>query len=435
MTGTTPTPSYRMAWGVVALLSLLYAFSFIDRLILNLLITPIKGELGISDTQIGVLFGLSFALLYTLAGLPLARIADRGNRRLLIFCGVVFWSLSTVASAFAWDFSSLLVCRAGVAIGEAVLTPTAISMIADLFPREKRGAPTGVYTATGTVTGMAAAAIGGLVLALATMLSPAFEGVAPWRLTLILVGAPGLLAAVAFFALVREPARKELAVAADNGALMIHLKGHWPFYAPFFAAVGLSAAVGYAMIGWAPTLLVRKFTMEPSHAGYLFGIVGVLSGLVGTLGTPVMVARASANGRRDGLLLAGVGMAVVGTPAVLVATLAPTLVVFTVALAIAFAAMPGLTLLPSLAVQQVTPPRQRAQVMAVYLLIANLLGLGVGPTVAGLLSDTVFHDNGGMGAALATVAGVALPLCIILLLLSRKAYKHLQDEAALAGAI
>ena len=421
----------RTAWRVVAMISVLYALSAIDRLILSLLVVPIKAELLISDTQIGVLFGLSFAVLYTLAGLPLARIADCGNRRHLIFYGVLFWSASTMASAFATDFTSLVLCRAGVAIGEAVLTPAAISMIADLFPRERRGTPTGVYTASGTITGMAAALIGGLVLALAAAISSAFGGMAPWRLTLLLVGAPGVLLAFLFAAIVAEPARGEAAAASREPVPGSgHLARHWPFYAALFGAVGLSVAIAYALIGWVPSLLVRRFGLATSEAGYLFGTLGVLAGGSGTLGTPALVGWLERRGRRDAVLVAGVIMCIVAAPAVVVAVLAPTLPVFIAALAVTLVALPGLTLLPSLVVQQVTPPRQRAQVVALYLLVSNLLGLGVGPALAGVLSDTVFRSSGGMGPALATIGAVALTGATILLLLARAPYRRLTAATA-----
>lgn len=407
------------------MLSVLYAFSSVDRLILSLLVAPIKAELGVSDTQIGILFGLSFALLYTLAGLPIARIADRGNRKLVVAIGVIAWSASTALSALAWDFTSLLACRAGVAIGEAVLTPAAISMIADLFARDRRGKPTGIFVATGTVVGLSAALIGGGVLALATWLSPFAGTMAPWRLTLVLVGAPGIVAGLAFAALVREPPRGEATGAPLLPGATGHLAQHWTFYAPLFAAVGMSVVISYAMIGWVPTLLARRFALDPSVAGYLFGALGVTFGLAGTLGTPWLAARVARRTGRDGLLPVGIGMSLVALPAVVAAMLADDLLLVAAALAVALAALPGITLLPSLVVQQVTPPRQRGQMMALYLLIANLLGLGCGPTLAGLLSDTVFRESGGMAMALATLGAVSLTLCVTLLLAARRPYRRL----------
>lgn len=411
----------------VALLCLLYAFSAVDRLILSLLVAPIKAELLVSDTQIGILFGLSFALLYTVAGLPLARIADRGHRKRLVVAGVIFWSASTMLSAFSWDYTTLVICRAGVAIGEAVLTPAAISMIADLYPRERRGTPTALFVATGTVFGLSAAAIGGLAFALAAALSPYAGGMAPWRLTLVLVGAPGILAGVAFAVLVSEPPRGEMSTAGPESSP--HLAQHWTFYVPLFAAVGASVMISYALIGWVPALLGRRYGVEPATAGYIFGVLGIVAGGAGTLGTPWLADRITRRTGRDGLLPVGIVLSAVALPAVLAAMFATALPVFVGALAVALAALPGITLLPSLIVQQVTPATLRGQTMALYLLIANLMGLGCGPALAGLLSDTVFRDAGGMAVALAALGTGALLLSIALLLLARAPFRRLLAEA------
>lgn len=418
---TRPLPA---AWRTVAMLSVLYAFSGIDRLILSLLVLPIKEELAVSDTQIGILFGLSFALLYTLAGLPIARIADHGNRKWVVVTGVIVWSASTALSAFSWDFRSLLLCRAGVAIGEAVLTPAAISMIADLFPREQRGKPTGIFVATGTVVGLSAALVGGAALALATWLSPFADNMAPWRLTLVLVGVPGILAALLFAAIVPEPARSQAAMISKS-ATDGHLRTHWLFYTTLFGAVGMSVALSYALIGFVPSMLVERFRLAPSSAGYVFGGVGVIFGLAGTLGTPWLAERLSRRTKRDGLLPVGIMMSLLALPAVVLAMFADNLLLFTGALCITLSMLPGLTMLPSLVVQQAAPPRQRGQMMALYLLIANMLGLGCGPMLAGLMSDTLYRDNGGMAMALATLGVGALSLTVILLLLARRPYRRL----------
>ena len=420
-------------WTVVVLLSLLYAVSSVDRLILSLLVVPIKQELLVTDTQIGFLFGLSFALLYTLSGLPIARLADRGNRKWLIITGVCLWSACTVASAFAWDYNSLLACRAGVAIGEAVLTPAAISLIADLFPANRRLTPTAVYTSVGTVTGMTAAAIGAAFLTLATLLSPSFGEMPPWRLTLVLVGLPGVLIALIFAFATAEPERGQSTVVvtdtiktAIKGELLSHLRAHGYFYAALFGAVGLSVTIAYSLIGWVPTLLTRKFALEPVHAGYLFGVIGAIAGAIGTLGTPQLLSLLKKAGRTDGILIAALLMCIVATPSVIVAALAPTLTIFVIGLSIAMIALPGLTLLPSLVVQQLSPARQRAQLVAIFLLISNLLGLGVGPTLTGFLTDTFFKDNGSTGASLAAMSIVALPLAALIIVSSRGAYRRLQ---------
>jgi MFS family permease len=423
----SPLPGATLA---VAMLCLLYAFSGIDRLILSLLVVPIQAELQVSDTGIGVLFGLSFAVLYSLAGLPIARIADHGNRVRLVTIGVVFWSASTLLSGFAPNYWTLVACRAGVAVGEAVLTPAAISMIASLYPRDQRARPTAIFVTTGAVFGLGAAAVGGVVLALATKMSPHLGDIAPWRLTLILVGFPGIIAGLAFAMLVPEPPREAQTTASATHAARQHLMDNWGFYIAIFTAVGASVMVSYALIGWVPSLLVRRFEIAPASAGYLFGIIGIAAGAAGMMGLPPLAAWLTRRTGRDGLIPIGVAMALVALPAVLIAMNAQTLSLFAVALAVSLACLPAISLLPSLMVQQVTPANLRGQTMAVYLLIGNLMGLGGGPVLAGWLSDNVYKQSGGMGDALAALAIGALLATAVLLLLAVRPYRRLLAKAA-----
>jgi MFS family permease len=423
-------PSPATAWRAVVLLCLLYCLSFVDRMILSLLVAPIMVELDLSATQMGVLFGLSFAMLYTLAGLPLARVADGGDRRWLIVVGVVVWSAATALSGLASDYPMLLLARAGVAIGEAVLTPAAVSMIADLFPRERRAAPTSLYTAVGSTSGAAAFVIGGLIFQAATALSPMVGDMAPWRLTLVLVGLPGIVFALAFLALVREPARQEVEARASFGEITAHLRADGALYAGVFVGVSLTATVGYALLGWTPAVLNKVYGLDTAQAGYLFGAIGVVAGLVGTLALPWLARRLDRGGRGGGLLTIGAVFVLLALPATIVAFRATDLAVFAPALTLALMTLLGVTLIPSLVVQQVTPGRQRAQVMSVYLLVASLAGLGVGPTVVGLLTDHVFGDRGTATAVIA-VAAVALPLGAALLWSCRGRYaRRLQTPQA-----
>jgi len=210
-------PAVSREWVTVILLGLLYIVSFIDRLILALMIEPIKSELHVSDVQMGLLIGSAFAIFYTLASIPLARVADTGNRKWLIVAGAGTWGAMTVASAFAGSFTVLLICRIGVGLGEAALVPAALSLIADLFPREKRALPTSIFVMIGACGAAGAMIIGAVVLKLAISADfwvLSFIGeTAPWRLTLILVGFPAILLTAAVAAIVREPGRLQPANA------------------------------------------------------------------------------------------------------------------------------------------------------------------------------------------------------------------------------
>src|ERR1700688_1292291 len=211
--------SLRYAWYVVFILMVCYALSFVDRQILSLLVGPMKHDLAISDTRIGLLQGIAFAAFYSLMGLPLGRLADTRNRRNVIVVGIVLWSFLTGACSAARSFWSLFLARMGVGVGEATLSPSAFSLISDYFPKEKLGGALSVYSmGIFIVSGLALMAGGSVVDAVTRMPAvplPLLGSVAPWRLTFLIVGAPGLAIALLLFT-VREPIRRQLLRASDG---------------------------------------------------------------------------------------------------------------------------------------------------------------------------------------------------------------------------
>lgn len=207
----TPWPAPSRAWWAVGVFAAAAVLSYTDRLILGILVDPIRAELAISDTQVSLLQGVAFALIYSFAGLPLGRLADIVSRRAVILAGVVLWSAATVACGYARSFEALFVARVFVGIGEAALAPAAMSMIADFFPRERRGIATGTFLMGMVVGGGAALAIGGGLLAAAQGGAfadwPVVGAMAPWRTVLVLLGLPGIVLAALLLTL-REPLRR-----------------------------------------------------------------------------------------------------------------------------------------------------------------------------------------------------------------------------------
>ena len=200
------------AWYTVAVLTVCYTLSFIDRQILSLLVGPIKAEFAVSDTQVGLLGGLAFSLFYTIVSLPAGRLVDRLNRRNIIAAGVFFWSLMTAACSVAMGYPGLFLARMGVGVGEATLAPAAVSMISDTFPNEKLGAAMSLYGVGIYLGSGLALLVGGLVVQLvtqtATLTLPFFGEVASWRATFLVTGIPGLLVALWVLTL-REPTRRK----------------------------------------------------------------------------------------------------------------------------------------------------------------------------------------------------------------------------------
>lgn len=419
------------AWYAVCIFILLYGISYVDRLILSLLAPAISAQLAISDTQIGILIGLGFGVIYALIGLPLAHVIDGYRRVPLVVAGVAMWSICTLASGFAPNFTWLLLLRAGVAVGEAVLSPAAISLIADLFPRDRRTLPTTLYTGVGAVMYSGSYIAGGAALQLATGLSDAL-GMDPWRLTIIIVGIPGLLLAPLLYFTVAEPRRVgevldgQYTTIAQAAAYLKSERALYGFLLLGNAAVGMT---NFAMAAWTPTLLIRGHGMDAAQAGYAFGTIGLIASVVGVATWPAVVKFWTNRGRRDALVtvfcmtltatwLSFAVAGLTGSAAVLLAM---------VGAGMFFSAAMGV--LVPLLIQLVTPGRMRARIMALYLAAASLIGLAFGPPIAALLGERFFSGRFAIGYGLATLVLVAGPVATLSTWIIRRPYRAALDRA------
>ncbi len=341
-----PPPGERYAWYVVLVLMLAYTLSFVDRQILGLLVQPIRSEFGISDTQIGLLQGLSFALFYTVLGLPMGWLVDRFSRRNLIAGGVALWSLMTAVCGVATSYSGLFAARVGVGVGEAALSPAAFSMISDYFRRERLGIALSVY-AMGVFIGAGLAFIvGGAVVDAVTKLPPmeifGLGALSAWRLTFLIVGAPGLLLALVIWRL-REPLRRGVMQSAGAepaqprvAEVMAMVRARRGAFGGITLAMAAHAICMYSVFAWMPTVFIRRFGWSPGEAGLALGLVVLFCGCAGMVLGGWLTDRWQANGRSDaalrvgtlGALLtvgAGVVAPVIATPFWVVLCLAPLL--------------------------------------------------------------------------------------------------------------
>jgi len=429
-------PGVRRAWTVVGFLAAFYIISYVDRLIFALLIDPIKAELGVTDTQIGLLVGTSFALFYTLFGLPLSRVADRANRRNLIFFGALLWNGMTAASAFAEDFAMLLFLRIGVALGEAVLLPAAMSLIGDLFERERRSLPTSVFVGVGATGGAGALIVGAAGLQFVSQpwvaQLPLVGHLEPWRLTLLLLGGPGVLVALAWRLIAREPPRTggPGGPQAPIGELFAHMGRVWGGYFGLFGAAAMIATLNLGVLAWYPTHLVRTYAMPASQAGYLFGLIGVVTTLVGGLAVPALADRLNRGGRNDGFIWAAAASVALLTPLLIMALTAPTAWLSLTLAGPAFLVMIGMGIMCTATVPMLPPAHLRGQVSAAYLLVANTVGLGAGPLIVAVLSDQVFPGADGLGRSLVAMVCLLAPLMLIVLFAMRGRFAAALDAAA-----
>ncbi|KKC25438.1 MFS transporter [Sphingomonas sp. SRS2] len=416
MAGGFPQRQMFRAWLTVLMLCLLYALSMVDRYLLALLADPVTKSLGLNATQMGLLLGIGFALLYSLVGLPMAHLLDNGVRKRIVVFGVVIWSLSTVLSGFAADFPQLLLARAGVAMGEAVLTPAAISMIGDLFEPEERAFPVAIYSAVANVMSTAAFILGAAALQLATHWSGTVD-LEPWRLTCIIVGVPGVGLAVLFAILVKEPTRRAVVgepagERSSIGDVVAYLRDRWRFYLAFF--VGM-AVVGIQLLGtmvWATTLLTRDHALEPATAGYYFGLVGMPAGLAGAFTWAFLSGKCISSDRHDGPLIMMLACTLVGGVGAALVVVSHSLGLALAGLALGvFALIPPTTVLASMLIQDITPPRMQARLIALHLLVVGLISYTLGPLLIGLYLDASADNSVGIGLAL--MAAATCPIGIL----------------------
>ncbi len=425
-----------MAWYVVALLTLFYILSFLDRQILLLLVGPLHTTLHLSDTDIALLFGLGFGVVYTTVGMPLAHWLDTTQRVRIVVAGVVLWSLSTIASAFAENYPTLLALRSGVAIGEAVLSPAAISLIADLFQANRRTLPTAVYSAIGVVAPSGSFVIGGFALALATAMGPALA-IAPWRLTLIVVGLPGLVLAGLMALTVREPLRSDHAAGPRShvsvGQAFAYVARYGRLWGSLFLAMSLAVTVSSALVAWTTTLLVRAHGMAAPAAAYAFGTAGIIGAAGGIVLWPWLASAWAKRGRKDALVIVlGVGMVIFCVSVAAVGRV-QSVPVLLAAVTVAMLGMSTMASLPNLIIQAVAPPRLRARLAAGNLIASGLVGLFLGSYITALLAKKVFTGTQGLGLGMSLVAVTVLPLVVITILVARPAFAKAVDEAAVEG--
>ncbi|HYD51297.1 MAG TPA: MFS transporter, partial [Gemmatimonadaceae bacterium] len=419
-------PSPRRAWWAVAVLTLANVSAFVDRQILSLLVVPIRRDLGIGDEEMSYLMGLSFALFYTVLGIPLGRLADRRSRRAIVGWGIAVWSVMTTLSGLARGYGQLLLARVGVGVGEAALGPAAISLIADAFPRDRRGTAMGVYS-IGTFLGSGLAyfvggAVVGAVSAEATWHWPVVGALRPWQSVFLLIGPPGLLVALLFLT-VAEPARRERLDSRASPALWAWVRANRRLFWSQSVGFALSATVNYGIAAWLATFLMRTHGWPVARAGMVQGTLTMTVGVLGVVAGGRLSDWFVRRGRTDGPLLVGMigalGMLVSATAYPLVPSV--TLVVALLVPVNLFAALPWGA--ASAAAAEVMPASLRAQGSALYFFLLSLISGVLGPTAVAVVTQRVFGGDAQLRYGLAVVSAVGMSLTLLLLAYARGPYR------------
>jgi len=386
-------PSPTRAWYLVTLLTIAYIFSFIDKYIPALLVEPLKQDLGLSDTQMGLLLGPAFAVLYASLGLPLGWLADRTRRTTLAAAGVALWSIATALSGVARSFSHLLLARVGVGIGDATLAPCALSLISDSFPPEKRGRPVALYVAAQSFGAGLAMLGGAAVLAWATSQAgirlPLVGAVQPWQFTFIAVGLPGLLIAL-LLAAVREPARDpSTAAAVSMGHTLRFLRRNWRQFGSLTALVSVMTIIAYSQNFYA-ALYQRNFNWDITRYATWSGLALIIQGPLVVNLTGWWCDRLAARGRQDAPLLITIIGTLLLVPTGIAAPLMPTGELAFLVWLFNLAGLSMVSAAAPVALLGITPGEMRGQVSALFYMVIMLTGLVIGPLAVGLFNDQLF---------------------------------------------
>lgn len=431
-----PYPRPAAAWSAVALLLAAYIVSWLDRQILSYLIGPIKGAFALSDTEVGLLIGPAFAIFYITLGIPLGWLADRWNRRTMVAIGIALWSFMTAASGFARSFVQLFAARIGVGVGEAVLTPCALSLISDYFPPERRARAVSVYMSGISLGTAFGSIIGGWIVSRVTSTPtvelPIVGVVAGWQATFIVVGLPGLILAMLMM-LIAEPARRDRRIISGTaeGAVSF-LKALDYFWTRRGAFLGLwisqciMTVIGYAQF-FTAEYFRRTWDWGMAEIGLALGLMFLVFGPTGANFGGWLSDRFTAAGDVGGPMKATViaNLILIPTSVLFPLMPSPELAIAVLGLSTVGGAMASAC--GAAATVALAPNQVRAQATAVYWVIINLAGLFIGPPLVGFITDRIFGDPAALKYGLAIVPLlVGLPLMVVQI----RALKSFREEMA-----
>ena len=431
-----PQQSLKYAWYVVGLLTLANISSFLDRQILALLVAPIKRDMHLSDTQVSLLMGLSFAMFYTIFGILIGRLADRANRRNIIISGIAVWSILTSLCAGVKNYSQFFLARMGVGVGEATLSPSAYSIITDYFPKRKLGIAMSVFTMGIFLGSGLALAIGaGLVAnlpATGMLHLPILGDIYPWQKLFLIIGLPGLLISLLMFT-IKEPARKDLlhkegvqTKLSLKQSLQIVFK-HPKTYLSICIAPAFTAFVSYGSTAWVPTYFNRTFGWPVPKAGFSYGLVLLTASITGVLWGGWYADKLKNKGVHNGRIRVGL----IAACAILLSCFIPLINNPNIVLPLLF--IPAFFVASPMgasttAIQELMPNQVRALSSAIFLFILNMIGLGLGPLLVAFFTDSVFHDEKAIRFSLVALYIIGGALSVIFYIVGYRGYKKAMEQ-------
>ncbi|MCB2109060.1 MAG: MFS transporter, partial [Rhodobacteraceae bacterium] len=441
-----PYPPSGTAWYVVVVLTLAYIASFLDRQIMALMVQPIKRDLGISDTEMSLLLGLAFGIFYTILGFPIGRLADRASRRNIVVAGITLWCFMTAACGLAKNYTMLFLARIGVGVGEASLTPSALSMISDYFPKERRGRALSVYNAGVGLGAAVAMILGGQVIEYVStqppFVLPVIGQLYAWQTVFLVVGLPGLAIALLLMT-VKEPYRRDKMKSADGSAGEIPIREvfgfagkRWRSFGSHFVGMSVVTIIGYAYFSWLPTTFIRTWGWSIGQISLAYGLIMLVAVPIGVNAGGWLADRFYQQGHKDAHMRSNlVGALTFFIPPSIFVTLMPTPEWALFVLVFSSIGGAWVTATGAAALMMISPNQLRAQVSAMYYFVISLLGLTVGPSAVAIVTDFVFKDEAALRYSIALTVTVAGAIATVILFYNLRHYRAgvIETEALTAA--
>ena len=429
-------PRPAQAWWAVSVFAIGLMFNFLDRGVIALLVQPIKHDLNLSDTQVGLLMGPAFIIFYVVLGLPIARLVDSRSRRAIIGVGVVLWSLATAFCGLVRGFGLFFLCRVGVGVGEACNGPATYSLMADLFPRERLARAISVmqfgFVAGNGISTILAGAIISFVSHADVVNVPLFGALRPWQVTFLCVGLPGLLVAVLYTTII-EPVRRGRMSAAAGPELLVRkaiplrevarfINQNRTTYAPMFLSLALQSIVTFGILNWSATFFVRTYGWSIPEFAYANGLTLLVLMPIGLIPGSMLAEHWTRQGRNDAHIRVTLLSSLAYAPTAILFPLMPSAPLALALLGLGYL-VSSLQFGPiNAAMQIVTPNEMRGQVTALYLFIFNTFGSGLAPLVIALVTDRIIGSEAKIGQSIVLTAAVLEPLVLAIMWAGMKPY-------------
>ena len=425
----------RYGWYVAFVLLIGFTFSFIDRQVLNLLVVPIQNDLNITDTQISALQGLAFVLTYVGLCIPIGRLIDKSHRVTVMIIGLLIWSIATIACGFSKNYVSMFIARMGIGAGESTVHPGSISILGDYFDSNKIASPMSIYL-LGPYLGAGIAMIfGAQVLDWTSQMDnviifPLIGEIAPWQLTFIAVGLPGILIA-GLFLTIREPQRKiqesESIEVPSFSKVIQYVKNNWEVYGAIIIGNSCLIILLYGLQSWVPTMLLRVYEWDLIQSGRVYGSIAMLAGSAGVLSGPFVLkymSKINVIAPHFKLAIFGISMASISLvllpfqPNVNIALVCVTMASFFVTLPLAGT---------SSAMVIVSPNRIRGVITGIYVVVTSVFGLVLGPFLVASSTDFIFQDTNAVAKSLALVSVLVGPVGIFFMFKGINSFREIQN--------